>query len=76
MKRLNFRKIIVGCMLLLIITTAFFAGKLYTNYQSKNLYKSHPLLAKRIFLEDANDSVINFAPLRNKLQSELEFERK
>jgi beta-lactamase class A len=35
--------------------------------------KEYPLLAKRLFVEDPNDTIVNFEPLRSKLRAELKY---
>lgn len=65
------KKIIIGITSVVVLGASFLAGNLYSNQKLINLHKKHPFLAKRIFSEDANDSVINFEPLRKKLQNEL-----
>jgi len=50
---------------------AFLAGIWYANERSSQKIKDHPLLARRIFLENPNDTIINFEPLRSKLRQEL-----
>ncbi|HRK94098.1 MAG TPA: serine hydrolase [Candidatus Saccharibacteria bacterium] len=52
---------------------SFYAGSQYSRNQQLDASKNHPLLAKRIFIENANDTLINFEPLRAELQKDLEF---
>lgn len=60
--------IVVAC----VATVACFLTTGYLIHHSKRdhlpLYEEYPLLSKRVFIEDSNDLIVNFVPLRNALK--------
>lgn len=59
--------------ILLLMGGSFFAGKRYSEQSTTSERQSHPLLAKRLFMENPNDVLVNFEPLRSKIRTELGF---
>jgi beta-lactamase class A len=63
----------------LSIAIVFFAGGFFAAHffltqpatNSAKLSAAYPLLAKRIFIEDPNDTIINFVPLRRALEEKF-----
>lgn len=60
-------------VILLLCAGSFAIGNWFASKHLSDQTRQHPLLAKRLFIENANDPIINFEPLRSKLRSELAF---
>lgn len=69
-------KLAFGLFLILVLFGAGFATDYYLNNRSTakaaNLVATHPLIAKRVFVDNPNDVIINFTSLRNNLHQELD----
>jgi len=60
------QKLILGVIILLLATGSFFFGRSTSNQTKSNEF---PLLARRILVENPNDSIVNFAPLRQSIEN-------
>lgn len=70
----NYKKLGLGAIVALLIAgLSFFAGSWWTHDRINHKPDAYPLLAKRIFVEDPNDTILNFEPLRSKLRDELSY---
>jgi len=59
------QKLILGVVILVLATGSFFFGRSTSNQFNKNEF---PLLARRILVENPNDSIVNFALLRQNIE--------
>ncbi len=70
------RVLLLGLVLVLVIATGFFAASTFRLQEkltkaeapAKQTQEDYPLLANRIFAENPNDNILNFAPLRKELR--------
>ncbi|HTE58342.1 MAG TPA: serine hydrolase [Verrucomicrobiae bacterium] len=69
-----YKKLILGVVVALLIAgLSFFAGSQWAQDRIVHKPDAYPLLAKRLFIEDPSDTIINFEPLRSKLRDELSY---
>lgn len=59
--------------LAIAIVSSFFAGQWYSGVRVDEQMASHNLLAKRLFLTQPNDILVNFEPLRATLRTDLAY---
>lgn len=63
----------VSLSIMLVVVVSFFGGMWYSEARTDSELADHNLLAKRIFLSEPNDILVNFEPMRAELRKDLAY---